>query len=108
MYNTAQTVLTALIIWKIITDLMLCAVNERNTSIKQIMDTHSTRVGETGRAVDDKGGGELPGPRLGDTAVIPVTSWRLAAARLRICRCSGVSGMLCKVMSQWPCSTDVC
>jgi len=68
-------------------------------------EAYRTRVGDTGRPVAD-GGRELTGPRLGDTA--PVTSLSLAMVRSRICRCSFVSGTLCKVTSQWPCIMDVC
>ena len=65
-------------------------------------EVYSTRVGETGRPLDDGGGGELTGPRRGDPAAVPET------VRIRICRCSGVSGMQCRVTSQWLCSMDVC
>jgi len=66
--------------------------NEGQTEKKEV---YSTRVGETGRPVDDGGGGELTEHRRGDTAAAPQT------VRIRICRCSGVSGMQCRVTSQW-------
>jgi len=62
-------------------------------------DGYGTRVGDTGSPVDDGGGGELPRPRLGELTGA-VTSCCLAAVRWRICRCSGVSAMLCRVTSQ--------
>jgi len=60
---------------------------------------YSTRVGESGRAVDAVG--ELTLARRGDAAAGPLTLLS------RICRCSGVSDMLCKLTSQWLYSIDV-
>ena len=58
-----------------------------------------TLEGETGTALaDDKdeGGGEV-GKRFGDVT-LPAPSWRLAACRNLIRRCSCVSAMQCSVM----------